>query len=127
MSEWHIKGRRPKYPDEAWVKKQIKDQLEQLKKETERLWYYMPNGGYFSISGVPDFMCIFSNLGLGIEAKDTDGKWSEAQQKVKQDMIDAGGCYILVDEDGLFKLWETLWLSNTLLEDNFFDLRGVDK
>lgn len=126
MSEWKIVGRRPKFPDEAWVKKQVKDQLK-LVKEKVSLWYYMPNGGYYSKSGIPDFKGILCSLGFGIETKDSDGVWSQAQQDIMKDMVEAGGCYILVDEDGLFKLWEILWLSNSLLEGKFFDLRGADK
>lgn len=124
MTEWKIKGRRPKYPDEAWVKKQIKNQLEQLEKETERLFFFMPNGGYFGVNGIPDFVCSLDGLFIGIEAKDTDGKWSQLQQDKKKEIIESGGCYILVDEDGLFKLWDVLWIE--VAKGRFYDLRGID-
>lgn len=124
MDEWKIKGRRPKYPNEAWVKKQVKDQLEALKERYEDIWWYMPNGGYYGVSGIPDFIICFFGRFVSIETKDTDGKWSQAQQDKQKDISNAGGCYFLVDEDGIFTLWK--YLSITDLNGGFFDLRGAD-
>lgn len=121
-SEWKIKGRRPKYPDEAWVKKQIKSQLEALD-----IWYYMPNGGYFSISGIPDFVTCEGGFFKGIEAKDSDGKWSTAQQDIKKAITEHGGHYILVDENGIFALWDLLSNGPKGFHNGFHDLRGVDE
>jgi len=122
MTEWRIKGRRPKFPDEAWVKKQVKDQLKLLNS-----WYYMPNGGYYSTSGIPDFVGVLNGLFVGVETKDSDGTWSQAQRDRKEEIVKAKGCYILVDEDGLFELWTVLRAGFEMLQGAFFDLRGADK
>jgi len=122
MAQWVIKGRRPKFPDEAWVKKQVKSQLEQLE-----IWYYMPNGGYYSTSGIPDFVCCDDGSFLGIETKDSDGKWSQAQQDRAKEIIENGGFYVLVDEDGLFALWDLNSNGPRTFHKGFFDLRGADK
>lgn len=127
-SSWTIKGKRPKFPTEAWVKKQVKSQLEQL-----GAWYFMPYGAGMGRSGIPDFICCCKGLFASIEVKKSGGKVSKLQEAENKGISLCGGWAYLVDENGLQRLWAALssfyspisHYHNRVLSK--IDLRGADK
>ena len=121
---WEPVGKVPKFPDEAWVKKQIKNQLERLS-----IWWFMPSSSAYGVSGIPDFVCCSVGMFISIEAKDADGIWSEHQQERGIEIGKVKGVYILVDEDGLDRLWHflTQWVYSNELPQGIHDFRGLNK
>lgn len=120
---WKYKGRMPKFPTEDWVKKQIKDQLAKL-----NIWYFMPQGTNFGRAGMPDFICCANGHFIGIEAKKLEGIWSGVQAQIGSEINRANGVYIVVDETGLFALWELLaqWHYNNILPPGVHDFRRME-
>jgi hypothetical protein len=82
--------------NENWVKDKIKSILSDL-----GIWYFMPVGGYYGKSGIPDFVCCCFGRFVGIEAKRSTGKWTLLQQKIARQIANSNGLYIVVDEFGI--------------------------
>ena len=59
---------------EGKVKQQIKAIL-----DAYDVYYFMPHGGMFGNIGVPDFICCYHGIFLGIEAKAKGNKPSPRQ------------------------------------------------
>lgn len=91
----------------------------------------MPQGTRFGRAGVPDFICCRYGLFIGIEAKSscTGHPWSVAQQDIAKEIRMAKGYYYVVDENGLYALFQDLnkdiysfWVNGPAV----LDLRGKD-
>jgi hypothetical protein len=90
---------------EAKVKEKIKKIL-----KSYSIWYAMPHGAGYGDAGVPDFLCCYRGKFLAIEAKAGKGKATALQLKNLQEIVNAGGHSIIVNEDSLPIL-------NTLIEE----------
>jgi pantoate kinase len=88
---------------EAKVKKQIRKIL-----DTTRAYYAMPIGTGYGNSGVPDFLVCHEGHFIGIEAKAGKGTTTALQEKHLQDIRDAGGTSLVVNESNLKQLEELL-------------------
>lgn len=88
---------------EANVKRQIRKIL-----DTTRAYYAMPIGTGYGNSGVPDFLVCHNGQFIGIEAKAGKGKTTALQEKHLQDIRDAGGQTLVVNETNLHQLKELL-------------------
>ena len=129
MTEWKIKGRRPKFPDEAWVKKQVKAMFEELKEQGFGVWFFMPQGTTVGRVGIPDFVGCIEGVTVGIETKKAGGEISKLQEKEIGNLLFARGRAYVVDENGLSTLWNKLQKTTTVLclpDELEFDLRGAD-
>lgn len=94
---------------EDWVKEEIKKILKRYS-----IYYFMPSASHFGKSGIPDFVCCFAGLFLGIEAKATAPDPSELQS-VQFDLIQkAGGATFLVNQYNLPNFES--WISTVVVE-----------
>lgn len=78
---------------EARVKKSVKRILEDL-----LIYYFMPAMNGYGRSGVPDFVCCFRGLFLGIECKAGTNKPTALQQMEMKRITTAGGRTFVVNE-----------------------------
>jgi hypothetical protein len=81
---------------EAKVKEKIKKIL-----RSYSIWYAMPHGAGYGDAGVPDFLCCYQGKFLAIEAKAGRGKATALQLKNLQEIVNAGGRSIVINEDSL--------------------------
>ena len=91
---------------EAKVKQRIKDILKELE-----CYSFSPIGGAYSSRGVPDIVGCLNGVFFGIEAKAGKGKTTALQDRELQRIKDAGGIALVVNEENLDSL------KNTLLEE----------
>jgi hypothetical protein len=90
---------------EAKVKAKIKAIL-----KVHNVYYAMPIGTGYGNSGVPDFLCCVNGHFLGIEAKAGKGMTTALQEKNIQQIKDAGGTAVVVNEDTLEYLEQLIQL-----------------
>lgn len=76
---------------EGKVKKDIKDVLHK-----HGVWYFMPVQNGMGRIGIPDFVCCFHGRFIGIEAKSATGSTTANQERVGDEILDNGGCYIVI-------------------------------
>jgi len=88
---------------ESKVKAKIKKILAEY-----NVYYAMPIGTMFGNSGVPDFLCCVRGRFLAIEAKAGKGTTTALQVKNLEDIRQAGGLALVVNEDNLDALKELL-------------------
>lgn len=88
---------------ENLVKKRIRQILEELK-----CYYAMPIGTGYGNSGVLDFLICLNGLFIAIEAKAGKGKPTELQKKHLREIEAAGGYALIVNEENLDSLKNTL-------------------
>ena len=88
---------------EAKVKKQIRKIL-----DTTRVYYAMPIGTGYGVSGVPDFLACCEGKFIGIEAKAGKGKTTALQEHNLQRIRESGGTTIVVNELNLNELEELI-------------------
>ena len=88
---------------EADVKKEIKKILAKHK-----AWSFMPVPAGYGVQGVPDFVVCHHGLFVGVEAKFGAGKQTAWQRKQEGGINEAGGIYLLINEDNLQVLDDTL-------------------
>jgi hypothetical protein len=84
---------------EGKVKKRVKDVLKSL-----GAYYAMPVGGGFGNSGVPDFLICMSGTFVGIETKANGGKPTALQEKNLEQIRQAGGVALVIDEKNVTEL-----------------------
>lgn len=79
---------------EKSVEDKIKDYLFQ-----KQIYYFKVHGSKFMPAGIPDIVCCFKGLFLGIEVKRPGAKNEQSEmQKIHQRNIEkSGGTYLLVD------------------------------
>lgn len=78
---------------EAKVKKRVRVILAEL-----NMYYVMPATGGYGNSGAPDFICCLQGFFIGIECKAKDNKPTALQLKNLQDIRNAGGFAIVINE-----------------------------
>ena len=84
----------------------VKDKIKLLLKEFG-IWYYMPVQTGWGVAGIPDFVCCWEGRFLGIEAK-APGKrtnCSPHQLRQRDEIVKAGGLWVVVDDAELLKYW----------------------
>lgn len=88
---------------EARVKAQVKKILGEL-----GIYYFMPATYGFGRSGVPDFVCCYDGMFLGIECKAQGNVPTALQERELTCIKDAGGFTFVAREDNLSLLKERL-------------------
>ena len=64
------------------------------------VWYFMPMQNGFGVVGIPDFICCFHGIFLGVETK-APGKREQTtpnQDRVLREIKEHGGYTIVVDD-----------------------------
>lgn len=89
--------------NEAWVKEQIKNML-----KARDIWYFMPQGTNYGVTGIPDFVCCCRGKFVGIEAKVARNNPTALQDMQMARINKAGGVTMVVNELNLDKAAE--WL-----------------
>ena len=88
---------------ESWVK----DQIKKILKEYGAV-YCMPATGGFGKSGVSDFLICYKGWFISVEAKAGKGTTTALQDKWLEDIHEAGGLCLVVNEDNLGDLRDLL-------------------
>lgn len=94
---------------EAKVKKVVVKQLKDL-----GAYYFYPVTGGYGASGVPDIVGCFRGKFFGIECKAGTNKPTPLQKKNLQQIADSGGVALVVNEDNMNLVSDTL---TTLIGD----------
>lgn len=81
---------------EAKVKAKIKALLKE-----HNVYYAMPIGTGYGNSGVPDFLCCVNGRFLAIEAKAGKGRTTALQDKHLDQIEEAGGKALVINETNL--------------------------
>jgi Holliday junction resolvase len=96
---------------EAKVKASV---VKLLKKHN--IYYFFPATHGYGRSGVPDIICCFNSLFMGIECKATaKNKPTALQEKEMQKIRDAGGVTFVTNEDNINLL--ALYLKGEIDDD----------
>ena len=88
---------------EKRVKKCVTDQLKKLK-----AYYFYPVTGGFGRSGVPDIICCFRGVFVAIECKAGKNTTTELQERNLQEIREAGGIAVVVNEDNMHNVTNLL-------------------
>ena len=80
--------------------KKVKDKVVKLLKANS-VYYFFPNTHGFGRSGVPDIICCLGGFFVGIECKAGKNKPTALQEKEMQDIRNAGGRAIVVNEENI--------------------------
>lgn len=80
---------------EGKVKNAVKREL-----KSRGIWFYMPMQNGLGVVGIPDFVCCWHGLFLGIETKAPGkrGNTTPNQERVLKEIEDHGGVSIVVDD-----------------------------
>jgi Holliday junction resolvase len=81
------------------------------------IYYFLPATHGFGRSGVPDIVCCFNSLFMGIECKAGTNTPTALQEKEMADIRNAGGVTFVINETNLTILER--WIT-----DENFDLDG---
>ena len=94
----------------------VKDKIKKILK-AKGIYYAMPHGAGYGNAGVPDFLCCVRGYFLAIEAKAKGGKPTALQVKNMDDIRNAGGVSLVVDEDVNIRDWkEVIWAITTRVD-----------
>jgi hypothetical protein len=77
----------------------VKDAVKKVLKK-HGVWYFMPMQNGFGVVGIPDFICCFHGIFLGVETKAL-GKREQTtpnQDRVLREIKEHGGYTIVVDD-----------------------------
>ena len=88
---------------EAKVKAKIKAIL-----KAHNVYYAMPIGTGYGNSGVPDFLCCMHGYFVAIEAKAGKGKTTALQDKHLDQIEQAGGKALVINENNIDDLIQAL-------------------
>ena len=88
---------------EAKVKKKVVAQLKEL-----GAYYFYPVTGGYGQSGVPDIVGCYHGVFFGIECKAGKNKPTALQDKNLKQIRNAGGLDLIVNEDNMYDVTETL-------------------
>jgi Holliday junction resolvase len=94
--------------------KKVKDKAVKMLKELGAYYFYPVTGGYGS-SGVPDIVGCYRGRFFGIECKAGKGKTTALQDKNLADIARAGGIALVVNEDNVNDVLNTLILAGDSL------------
>jgi len=64
-------------------------------------YYFMPMGGPFGRSGIPDIIGCLNGRFFGIECKANGNKPTALQMRELQDILDHGGISMIIDENNV--------------------------
>ena len=84
---------------EGKVKAKVKKVLKEL-----GAYYSMPIGGGFGNAGVPDFLICYKGRFIAIETKAKGGKPTALQVKNLNEITQAGGWALVINEDSVGNL-----------------------
>lgn len=84
---------------EGKVKAKVKKVLKEL-----GAYYSMPIGGGFGNAGVPDFLICYKGRFIAIETKAKGGKPTALQVKNLNEIAQAGGWALVINEDSVGNL-----------------------
>lgn len=70
--------------------------------------YFMPRGTAIGKSGVSDYICVYHGRFIAIEAKAGKNKPTALQQKFLNDVVKSGGISLVINEDNLQELTQTI-------------------
>ena len=77
-------------------------------------WWYMPIGtGIGSRNGVPDFLCCYRGVLVGIETKAGRNKATALQMLELRNIYKAGGCALIVNETNIEDVTKALGAVDT--------------
>ena len=93
--------------------KKVKDKVVKLLK-SYGIYYFFPATHGFGRSGVPDIVCCYNSLFIGIECKAGTNKPTALQEKEMTDIRKAGGVVFVINEANLTLLEK--YLSNDDLD-----------
>jgi len=88
---------------EAKVKASV---VKLLKKHS--IYYFFPATHGYGRSGVPDIICCYNSLFMGIECKAGKGKTTALQERELSKIRDAGGVTFVVNEETIEELRQYL-------------------
>ena len=77
----------------------VKDAVKKVLKK-HGIWCFMPMQNGFGVVGVPDFICCFHGMFLGVETK-APGKREQTtpnQDRVLREIVEHGGYTLVVDD-----------------------------
>ena len=83
--------------------KKVKDKVVKLLKQYG-VYYFFPATHGFGRSGVPDVVCCFNSIFIGIECKAGTNKPTALQEKELADIRKAGGVTFVINETNLTML-----------------------
>lgn len=89
----------------------VKTSVTKILKKLGIYYFYPVTGGYGS-SGVPDIICCYNGLFIGIECKAGTNKPTPLQEAQMQKIRQAGGHTIVINEQNVSVL--EMWLLNLL-------------
>lgn len=89
----------------------VKTSVTKVLKKLGIYYFYPVTGGYGS-SGVPDIICCYNGLFVGIECKAGVNKPTPLQEAQMQKIRQAGGYTIVINEQNVSVL--EMWLLNLL-------------
>jgi len=92
----------------------VKQKVVKILKELGAYYFYPVTGGYGS-SGVPDIVGCYRGRFFGIECKAGKGKTTALQDKNLADIARAGGIALVVNEDNVNDVLNTLILAGDSL------------
>lgn len=90
---------------EAKVKKNVKEVLDSY---AGSVWYFMPVGGMFGRSGVPDFIACVEGQFVAIETKAGKNKPTALQELAMSKLRLAGGMTVVINETNINDLHELI-------------------
>lgn len=80
--------------------KHVKEDVKEIFKDFG-VWYFMPIGGAFTATGIPDFIACFHGRFIAVETKFGNNKLSAWQARVIGLIKDAGGLALVINEDNI--------------------------
>jgi hypothetical protein len=81
----------------------VKARVVKLLKEHD-IYYFFPATHGFGRSGVPDIICCYNSLFMGIECKAGKNKPTALQEKEMKKIRVAGGHTLVINEDNVHEL-----------------------
>jgi len=94
----------------------VKQKVVKLLK-AHNIYYFFPATHGFGRSGVPDIICCYNSLFMGIECKAGNNKPTALQEKELRKIREAGGATFVINEDNINDLAH--WIT-----DEDFDMDG---
>ena len=87
--------------------KKVKKKVTEILKQNCAYYFYPVTGGY-GMSGVPDLVCCFWGVFIGIECKAGNNKPTALQEQNLERIHAAGGITLVINEDNIHEVQSTL-------------------
>lgn len=85
----------------------VKAKVYKILKE-KKIYYFTPQTGGYGRSGVPDIICCYRGIFIGIECKAGNNKPTPLQEAEMEKIRAAGGKTFVINENNLHEL-DLLW------------------